>query len=73
MGMCNHNLLQREFFLAQYLQDSLNLVSGVNHHGFVGFLVANNRAVALQRAHGKDFVDHINMLIAEAFCGQRSD
>ncbi len=64
MGMRNHNLLERELFLAKYFQNSFNLVSGIDHHGLMGLLIADNRAVALQRPDGKDFVDHANMLIA---------
>src|SRR5258707_15885106 len=63
MGMRNHNLLERELFLAKYFQNSFNLVSGIDHHGLMGLLIADNRAVALQRPDGKEFVDHDNMLI----------
>jgi hypothetical protein len=38
----------------------------------VGPFVTDNRAIALQRPDRKDFMDHTNMLIAEAFRGQRS-
>ena len=36
----------------------LNLVPRIDDHGLARGLVANDGTVALQRADGKDFVDH---------------
>ena len=38
--------------------DARNVVAGVNYDGFVGGLISEDRAVALQRADGEDLVDH---------------
>jgi hypothetical protein len=39
-------------------EDLVDVVAGVDDHGFVGGFVADDGAVALQRADGEDFVDH---------------
>lgn len=40
----------------------VDVVAGVDDHRFTRSLVANNRAVALQRADGKNLVDHIGIV-----------
>ena len=41
------------------LQNALDLVAGIDHHGFARRLVAENRAVALQHSDRKNLVDHM--------------
>jgi hypothetical protein len=36
----------------------LDFIAGIDDHGFARGLISDNGAVALQRANGKDFVDH---------------
>jgi hypothetical protein len=38
--------------------DARNVVAGINYDGFVGVLVSEDGAVALQRTDGEDLVDH---------------
>ena len=38
--------------------DAVDIVAGVDHHGFPGGLVAHNRAVAPEHSDRDDFVDH---------------
>jgi hypothetical protein len=53
--------------LTESSQHVFNLIAGVDDHGFVRGLVADNRAVALQWSDGKNFVDHAFIVtIAEA-------
>ena len=46
-------LCRREDF-----QDAVDFVAGIDHHGLAGGFVAEDGAVALQHADGKDLVDH---------------
>ncbi len=39
-------------------ENARDFVAGVDDHGFAGLLVAEDRAVALQRADGQNFVNH---------------
>jgi len=39
-------------------QDVGNVVTGVNDHPFMRGFIADDRAVALQRADGDDFMNH---------------
>ena len=39
-------------------KDVFDVVARINHHGFARGFVPDHRAIALQRADGKDFVDH---------------
>jgi hypothetical protein len=59
MRMGNDNLLQLELRLSQDLQDILDLIAGIDDHGFAGLLIADDRAVALQRPDWEDSVEHI--------------
>ena len=42
----------------QNLENALDLVAGVDHHGFARLLVAEDGAVALQQADRQNFVNH---------------
>lgn len=46
-----------EVMTADDFEDSINVVTGIDDDGFACFRVAQNGAVALQHAHGNDFVD----------------
>src|SRR5689334_10224179 len=71
--MRNHDLLERELFLAQQVQNPFDLVSRVDHHGLMCLLIPKDGTVALQRADRKNLMDHIiNMLLAGGLRGQRS-
>ena len=39
-------------------QNIFDLVARINHHSFTGDFVPDDGAVAVQRTHGKDFVNH---------------
>ena len=45
--------------LADEREHVLDVIAGVDDHGFARGFVANDRAVALQRTDGEDFVDHL--------------
>ena len=52
------DLFDLQVVLANEGENILNVVAGVDDHGFARGLVADDGAVALQRADGEDFVDH---------------
>ena len=56
--MSDDDLLYLQVVLAHQSENALDFIAGVDHHGFVRGLVSDDGAVALQRADGKDFVDH---------------
>src|SRR5712692_9225672 len=58
VSMCDDNLFHLEIVLADEGEDIFDVVTGINHHRLERAFVTNDGAVALQRAHGKDFVDH---------------
>ncbi len=58
VGMGDHDLLDLQIVLADDGQHVVNIVAGIDHHGFARCVVADDRAIALQRAHLDDFVDH---------------
>jgi hypothetical protein len=58
VSVCNKNLLEFEAELGEATGDSPNLVAGVDDNRFMGLLVAQDSAVALQRADGEGFEDH---------------
>src|SRR6266536_2472184 len=58
MGVCDHNLFDLEVVFADERENFLNVVARVDDQGFASGFVANDGAVALQRADGENFVDH---------------
>ena len=52
------DLLHGELVLAHDGENARDIVARINHHGLAGALIADDRAVALQRADGNDLVDH---------------
>ena len=65
VGVRDHDLLDLQVMLAEERQNVLNVVPGVDDHGFARSFVANDRAVALQRSDGKDFVNHVSIVTSE--------
>src|SRR5690349_10634906 len=39
-------------------ENTIDIVPGIDHHGFAGLFIAHDRAVALQRTNSKYFVNH---------------
>ena len=58
VGVSDDNLLDLEIVLADEGEDVVNVIAGIDDHGFVSGFVADDGAVALQRADGEDFVNH---------------
>ena len=68
VGVGDDDLFDLEIVFADQGQDVIDVVAGVDDHGFVGGLVADDRAVALQRADGEDFVDHAFIVVRDCRC-----
>ncbi len=58
VGVGDDDLFDLEIVFADQGEDVFDFVAGVDDHGFVRGFVADDGAVALQRADGEDFVDH---------------
>jgi hypothetical protein len=58
VGMGDDNLAQGEAMLLQPGENFRNVVSGIDNDGFVGYLVAQDGAIAAQRANRKTLKDH---------------
>jgi hypothetical protein len=58
VGVGNDDLLDLQVVFANQGEDFFDVVAGVDDHGFVRGLVADDGAVALQWADREDFVDH---------------
>jgi len=58
VGVGDDDLFDLEIVLADEGEDVVDVVARINDHGFAGGLVADDGAVAVQRADGEDFVDH---------------
>jgi hypothetical protein len=58
VGVGDDDLLDLKLVLSEERDHVVDVVAGVNDHGFVSGLVADDGAVALQRADGENFVDH---------------
>ena len=58
VGVGDDDLFDLEIVLADESENVVDVVAGIDHHGLVGSLVADDGAVALEGADGKDFVDH---------------
>ena len=58
VGVCDDDLFDLEVMFADQRENFFNVVAGVNHHRLAGLLVAHDGAIALQRADGKNLVDH---------------
>lgn len=60
VGVGDDDLLEAELVLFEELHDPRDVVAGIDDDGFVGGLVAQDGAVALERADYQDFVDHVS-------------
>ena len=58
VGVGDEDLLDDKVVLGEEGEDEGDVVAGVDDDGFVGGLVAEDGAVALERPDGDDFVDH---------------
>ena len=58
VGVGDEDLLDGEVVFGEEGQDAGDVVAGIDDDGFVGGLVAEDGAVALEGADGEDFVDH---------------
>src|ERR1700682_2304352 len=58
VGVSDDDLFYYQVVLADDGENVLNIVARINDHGFVRGLVADDGAVTLQRADGKDLVNH---------------
>ena len=63
--MGDDDLFYFQFVLADDGENVFNVVARIDDHGFVRGLVADDRAVTLQRADGKDLVNH-SLIFAQA-------
>jgi len=61
----DYDLFDLQVMFADEIENLVNVIPGIDDHGFVGSLIANHRAVALQRADAKYFVDHISSYCSE--------
>src|SRR5207253_5144377 len=52
------DLVYYQVVFADEREHVVYVVAGVNDHGFAGVFIADDGAVALQRAYGQNFVDH---------------
>ena len=58
VGVGDDDLLDRELMLLERADDAGDVVAGIDHDGLVGDFIAEDGAVALERAYDEDFVDH---------------
>jgi hypothetical protein len=65
VGVGDDDLLHIKLVLADDGENILNIVAWIDDHGFVRDLVADDGAVTLQRADGKDLMDH-ELIFAQA-------
>ena len=65
VGVGDDDLFYYQVVLADDGENIFNIVARIDHHGFVRGLIADDGAVTLQRADGKDLVDH-NLIFAQA-------
>jgi len=65
VGVRDNDLLDLQIVFAEQSEDFIDIVAGVDHHGFARSLVADDGAVALQWADGKNFVDHEDIVASK--------
>jgi hypothetical protein len=59
MSMGYQDLLQREALVSKPLVNAAHIITGIDHDGLAGLLIAKNRAVALQRTDRKSLENHM--------------
>ena len=62
VGVCDDDLLEGELVACEGGDDAGDVVAGIDDDGLVGGFVAENGAVAAERANYEDFVDHVGIL-----------
>jgi len=65
VGVSDNDLFDLEVVLADEREQIFDVVAGIDDHGFARRLVADDGAVALQRADGENFVDHGSIVARE--------
>ena len=76
VGVGDENLLELEAEGGEAAVDAGDLVAGIDDDGFAGFLVAQDGAVALERADGKGLEDHgfiVGLEIEAAGANEKAD
>lgn len=58
VGVSDDDLLDRELMLFEGGDDAGDVVAGIDDDGLAGDFIAQDGAVALERAYDEDFVDH---------------
>ena len=58
VGVRDDDLFDLQIMFADEREHVVDVVAGIDDHRFARGFVADDRAVALQRAYGEDFVDH---------------
>jgi len=58
VGVCDENLLELEAEFCKAALDAADLVAGIDDDGLAGFLIAQDSAVAFERADGEGFKNH---------------
>ncbi len=67
MGVRDDDLFDLQVVLADERENILDIIAGIDDHGFAGRLIADDGAVALQRTDRENFVDH-GLIVATAAC-----
>ena len=62
VGVGDEDLLELEAEGVEAAGDAADFVAGIDDDGLAGFLVAQDGAVALERADGEGFEDHDSIL-----------
>ena len=58
VSVSDDDLLDLKLVLLDESLDVFDVIAGVDDHGFAGGFIADNGAIAAERAYGEDFVDH---------------
>ncbi len=58
VGVGDDDLLHLQLLLADDGEDVFDVVAGIDDHGFARGFIADDRAVAVQRTDGEDFMNH---------------
>jgi hypothetical protein len=58
VGVRNDDLLYLQIVFLDQGENVVNVIARIDDHGLVRSFVADNRAVALERTDGNNFVDH---------------
>src|SRR5207302_11185861 len=67
VGVSYYDLRQLQMMLTHDVQDLIDLVARIDDHSFMGLLIADDRAIALQLANRKDLMKHSDMFLDRDF------